>query len=189
MVVSVDVIHTFKYPLEFVVNTHFTKYPNDKEKYVQKIDTVEQSFDKDSGVNYKKRIATCHNVVPSVLRLISVLNVKEFLLEEKAWQDAKKRSLYLKSRNLTWCKYANMWEESKFGPSPENPNWTQLKQHGVIDIQGLGAFGRVIEMFAEKFLHAGVKRGLGIMEDLLLERYQAEIGEIKDRKFKGHSEE
>ncbi|XP_069128545.1 PRELI domain-containing protein 2-like isoform X1 [Argopecten irradians] len=174
MVVSVDVCHTFKYPLEFVVNTHFTKYPNEKEKYVQKIDTIEQSFDKDTGVNYRRRIATCHNVVPGVLRLISVLNVKEFLLEEKAWLNSRKRFLHLKSRNLTWCKYANMWEESEFRPCPENPKWTQLKQHGVIDIQGIGPFGRVIEMFAEKFLHAGVKRGLGIMEDLLLERCRSQ---------------
>ena len=28
----------------------------------------------------------------------------------------------------------------------------------MIDINGIGPFGRVIEMFAEKFLHAGVKR-------------------------------
>ncbi|OWF42530.1 PRELI domain-containing protein 2-like [Mizuhopecten yessoensis] len=178
MVVSVDVIHTFKYPLDFVVNTHFTKYPNAKEKYVQKIETIEQQIDKNSGVNYIRRIATCHNVIPAVLRLISALNVKEFLLEEKSWLDAKKQSLHLKSRNLTWCNYANMWEESVFKPCPENPKWTQLKQHGVIDIQGIGPFGRVIEMFAEKFLHAGVKRGLSIMEDLLLERHQEKVTDL-----------
>jgi len=35
---------------------------------------------------------------------------------------------------------------------------TVFEQHGCIDINGIGPFGRVIEMFAERFLHSGVKR-------------------------------
>lgn len=35
---------------------------------------------------------------------------------------------------------------------------TVFEQHGSIDVHGIGPFGRVIEMFAEKFLHSGVKR-------------------------------
>jgi hypothetical protein len=35
---------------------------------------------------------------------------------------------------------------------------TKLEQKGEIDIYGLGPFGRIIEIFARSFLHAGVKR-------------------------------
>ena len=35
----------------------------------------------------------------------------------------------------------------------------------MIDVNGIGPFGRVIEMFAEKFLHAGVKR----VSDLIIQ--------------------
>ena len=33
----------------------------------------------------------------------------------------------------------------------------------MIDVNGIGPFGRVIEMFAERFLHAGVKRVSNLM--------------------------
>lgn len=174
MVISVDVSHVFKHPVEFVAKTHFSKYPNAKEQSVTKIDTLVHNLDISSGIDYRKRIATCTNVIPTVLRSIKILDVKAILLEEQAWMDPGNRMLRLKSRNLTWSEYANMWEESIFKPSEENPHWTKLEQKGVIDINGLGPFGRIIEIFAKSFLHAGVKRGLNIMEDLLKQQSQME---------------
>ncbi|XP_067675322.1 PRELI domain-containing protein 2-like [Haliotis asinina] len=170
MVISVDIRHIFKYPLEFVVQTHFTKYPCKQEKYVERVETVEHKTDVTLGIDYRKRIAVCTNVIPNILRSISVLNEQNMLLKEEAWLDFRKPEFRLRSCNITWSKYAHMWEESTFKPCQENPKWTVLEQHGVIDVKAFGPFGRVLEMFAERFLHSGVKRGLRIMDQLLEER-------------------
>ncbi|XP_060566716.1 PRELI domain-containing protein 2-like [Ruditapes philippinarum] len=171
MVVTIDIQHVYKYPLELVAHTHFTKYPTEKEKFVKRIDVIEEKTDSD-GINYRKSIAICENVIPKLLRKIGVLNEKAILLEEESWFNVRRKQLHLKSRNLTWCKYANLWEKSVFRSHDENPAWTIFEQHGSIDVHGIGPFGRVIEMFAESFLHSGVKRSISIMEDSLDERYK-----------------
>ncbi|XP_071113142.1 PRELI domain-containing protein 2-like [Haliotis cracherodii] len=170
MVVSVTIQHLFKYPLEFVAKTHFQKYPSKGEKFVVRVDTVEHRRDVVHGVNYWKRIAVCANVIPGILRTINVLNEQNFLLEEEAWLDFRKPEFRLQSCNITWSKYAHIWEESTFKPSQDNPKWTVLEQHGVVEVKAFGPFGRVLEMFAQRFLQSGVKRGLRIMEELLQER-------------------
>ncbi|XP_067676107.1 PRELI domain-containing protein 2-like [Haliotis asinina] len=170
MVVSVTIQHLFKYPLEFVANTHFQKYPSKGEKFVVRVDTVEHNRDAALGVEYWRRIAVCANVIPSILRSINVLNEQNFLLEEEAWLNFHKPEFRLRSCNITWSKYAHIWEESTFRPSHDNPKWTVLEQYGVVEVKAFGAFGRVLELFAQRFLQSGVKRGLRIMDSLLQER-------------------
>ncbi|KAL3883534.1 hypothetical protein ACJMK2_029790 [Sinanodonta woodiana] len=171
MVVSFNIKHIYKYPVEFVANIHFTKYPCEEEKFVKRVDTLEHRIDPVRGIDYRRRVAVCDNVIPSILRKVNILNEAIFLLEECAWLNLRERCLHLKSRNLTWEKYAQMHETSTFKPCSENPQWTLFEQHGEIDITGLGSFGRLMEMFAEKFLQAGTKRSLSIMETLLKKRW------------------
>ena len=52
-----------------------------------------------------------------------MLNEKNILLEEEAWLNMSSGNLHIKSRNVTWEKYAVMREESFFKPHIENPNW------------------------------------------------------------------
>ena len=54
---------------------------------------------------------------------VSMLNVKELILEEEAWLNIDNGHLKLKSRNITWANYAQMSEESKFAQAADNPNW------------------------------------------------------------------
>ncbi|XP_052809907.1 PRELI domain-containing protein 2-like isoform X1 [Mya arenaria] len=170
MVVTIDVEHVYKYPLNMVANAHFTKYPSAKEKFVRKIEVQDAKEDHVRGVSYKRSVAYCDNVIPGFLRTIRVLNESAILLEEESWFDKRQNQLSLTSRNLTWANYARLYEKSKFRQHDSNPNWTVFEQHGSIDIHGIGPLGRVIEMFAQRFLHLGVKRGFMIMEDLLKER-------------------
>ncbi|KAK7107692.1 PRELI domain-containing protein 2-like [Littorina saxatilis] len=170
MVVSVDVKHVFKHPIELVVQTHFTKYPSEREKHVLRIDVLEHKIDFLKGTDYRRRLAVCDNVLPRLLRKINALNEKTIVLEEETWLNTISGCLHIKSRNVTWEKYATMKEESHFFPHPENTNWTQFEQHGSIEVQGLGTMGRVLELFARQFLYAGVKRSLFIMEQELKDR-------------------
>lgn len=169
MVINIDFQHVFKYPVETVAHTHLTKYPNEKENSVLRIDTVEKKCEQ-NGVEYQKRIATCLNVIPSILRRISCLNIAHIYIEEQAWIDRQQRMLTLKSRNITWAEYAHLWEESVFRPLRDNPHWTLFEQKGAIDVYGLGAFGKIIELFAERFLRKGMNKSLGIMEEILKEK-------------------
>ncbi|CAL1527581.1 unnamed protein product [Lymnaea stagnalis] len=170
MVVSVDIIHVFKYPIHLVVNTHFMKYPTEKEKFVLKVETIERHIDWTKGIDYRRRLAFCQNVIPRIMRKFSFLNEKEFLLEEEAWLNLHNNSLKIKSRNITWANYAQMCEESKFVPSEDNPNWTKFEQHGQVSIINFGPFSQVLEIFAGKFLLKGAHKALSIMEELLYEK-------------------
>ncbi|XP_076467262.1 PRELI domain-containing protein 2-like [Babylonia areolata] len=170
MVVSIEVKHVFKYPIDLVVHTHFTKYPTAREKFVHRIETLEHKIDCTKGIDYRRRIAVCENVVPQLLRKIQALNEQRILLEEEAWLNTASGNMHIKSRNVTWSKFADMREESHFSTHKQNPHWTQFEQHGSIHIQGLGTLGRVLEVFAKQFLYAGVRRSLRIMEEELKDR-------------------
>jgi len=176
MVVQITVTHVYEYPVEFVAKTHFSKYPNDKETFVEGIETIEKKTDKPNGRIYLRRIATCRNMVPSVLRKIGFLNESKIQLEELAWIDSKKREVKIQSRNLTWEHYAKLKESSVFKPYSDNVRWTTFEQTGSVEINGLGILGRLLETFAQGFLSQGTARALVIMEDLLHERAASDVG-------------
>ncbi|TFK11016.1 Partner and localizer of BRCA2 [Platysternon megacephalum] len=68
MGVTVDVQQVFKYPFEQVVASYLRKYPSPMEKHVTAIKTMEEKTDLSTGIIYRRRIATCQNVIPEILR-------------------------------------------------------------------------------------------------------------------------
>ncbi|XP_022111174.1 PRELI domain-containing protein 2-like isoform X2 [Acanthaster planci] len=149
--------------------THFTKYPTSKEQNVICMKTVEERIDEEKDVEYKRRIATCRNVLPSIFKKIQLLNEDAVYLEEETWHDRKYKHLIVKSHSLTWNKYADTWEESEFSICPQNSNWTQLKQKGGLRIKGFGILGGMIEMFLHGFANKGGWKAIRIMEELMTE--------------------
>ncbi|NXJ67829.1 PRLD2 protein, partial [Rostratula benghalensis] len=124
--------------------------------------------DLSTGIIYRRRIATCQNVIPEILRKVtmhnsslsqvSVLKVPDIYLEEESWLNMEKRSMAMKSHCLTWTQYASLSEESVFRESLENPNWTDFTQKGRISVTGAGLLNCVLEAFAQSFLKQGVKK-------------------------------
>lgn len=172
MVIVMNVNYIFKYPVEAVVHTHLTKYPTEKEKNVLSVDTVENRTE-GNGVVYLKRIATCLNVVPTVMRKVSGMKVNTVHIQEECWFDRQRRFMRLQSRNLTWASHASLCEESTFEPLSNNPHWTWFEQKGTIEVRGIGPFGRIVELFAHCFLQSGVQKSFRVMEELLRERHNA----------------
>ncbi|XP_062976732.1 PRELI domain-containing protein 2 isoform X2 [Elgaria multicarinata webbii] len=132
--------------------------------------TLGRGKDLSTGIIYRKRIATCQNVIPQILRKISVLKVPEVYLEEESWLNMQERIMSMKTRCLTWTEYASLKEESIFRESSENPNWTEFIQKGRISIKGAGLLNCFLEVFAQTFLNQGVKKSISIMEKLLQEQ-------------------
>ncbi|XP_006109065.1 PRELI domain-containing protein 2-like [Myotis lucifugus] len=93
------------------------------DKNVIAVNTVEEKRDVSTGIIYRKRIAICRNVVPEILRKVSILKIPNIQLEEESWLNPQKRSMAIQSHCLTWTQYASMKEESVFRESMENPNW------------------------------------------------------------------
>ncbi|XP_032811560.2 PRELI domain-containing protein 2 isoform X2 [Petromyzon marinus] len=147
------------------------QYPTPKEKMVIGIKTVEERQDGLTGVIYRRKIATCANVLPRFLRQLGALQVDNVRLEEESWLDVQRRVLDVQSRCLTWTHLATMHEQATLHPSPRNPTWTEFVQHGTVAVTGLGSLGRLVEMFAHTFLSQGAKRSVRIMDGLLEERY------------------
>ncbi|KAM4749625.1 PRELI domain-containing protein 2 [Rhinophrynus dorsalis] len=171
MGVAVEVNKTYPYPFQYVVTSYLNKYPTPLEKHVTAIKTVEEKTDPATGVIYRRRIATCNNVIPSFLQKCSILKVSNIYLEEESWLDMKKRVMTLKSHCLTWAQYASMNEESLYKESSENSNWTEFTQKGSISITGAGFLNCVLETFAQRFLKQGAKKSISIMETILQERF------------------
>ncbi|XP_075065780.1 PRELI domain-containing protein 2 [Mixophyes fleayi] len=170
MGVMVDVKKVYHYPFQQVVTSYLNKYPTPLETHVTAIKTVEEKTDPETGIVYRRRIATCNNVIPSILRKCNILKVSNIYLEEESWLDIKARAMTLKSRCLTWAQYASMNEESVYRESKENSNWTEFSQRGTISITGAGFLNCVLETFAHTFLKHGAKKSIAIMETILQER-------------------
>uniref|UniRef100_A0A8C3CBZ3 PRELI domain containing 2 n=1 Tax=Cairina moschata TaxID=8855 RepID=A0A8C3CBZ3_CAIMO len=146
------------------------QYPSPMDKHVMAVETVEEKTDLSTGIVYRRRIATCKNVIPEILRKVSALKVPDIYLEEESWLNMQKRNMSMKTHCLTWTQYASLSEESVFRESLENPNWTDFTQKGRISVTGAGLLNRVLEAFAQSFLKQGVKKGIKIMETLLQEQ-------------------
>ncbi|XP_075397878.1 PRELI domain-containing protein 2 isoform X1 [Tenrec ecaudatus] len=170
MGVTVDVHQVYKYPFEQVVSSFLRKYPNPMDKNVISVKTVEEKIDISTGIIYRKRIAVCKNVVPEILRKVSILKIPDVQLEEESWLNLQERSMAIQSHCLTWTQYASMKEESVFRESVENPNWTEFIQRGRISITGAGFLNCILETFASAFLKQGAQKGMRIMETLLQEQ-------------------
>ncbi|XP_075397879.1 PRELI domain-containing protein 2 isoform X2 [Tenrec ecaudatus] len=146
------------------------QYPNPMDKNVISVKTVEEKIDISTGIIYRKRIAVCKNVVPEILRKVSILKIPDVQLEEESWLNLQERSMAIQSHCLTWTQYASMKEESVFRESVENPNWTEFIQRGRISITGAGFLNCILETFASAFLKQGAQKGMRIMETLLQEQ-------------------
>ncbi|NXN38535.1 PRLD2 protein, partial [Rhinoptilus africanus] len=141
-----------------------SQYPSPMEKHVTAVETVEEKTDLSTGIIYRRRIATCQNVIPEILRKVTifweifVLKVPDIYLEEESWLNMEKRNMAMRSHCLTWTQYASLSEESVFKESLENPNWTDFTQKGRISVTGAGLLNCVLEAFAQSFLKQGVKK-------------------------------
>ncbi|XP_792603.4 PRELI domain-containing protein 2 [Strongylocentrotus purpuratus] len=169
MVFEVVLDHVYKFPLDLVINTHLTKYPN-KKLDVLEVRLEEYRHDPKDDVEYWKRVMVCRNIMPSILKMIPVFNKAAILLEEECWYDHKQETLKIKSRNVTWYEYAQAWEESQLQRSKDSRHWTVMSQRGGMDVKVFGALGHV----AELFLHGAAKRNgmraIKNMEDLMIAR-------------------
>ncbi|XP_028907446.1 PRELI domain-containing protein 2 isoform X1 [Ornithorhynchus anatinus] len=175
MGVTVDVRQVYRYPFDQVVSSFLRKYPNPMDKNVIAVKTVEEKTDGSTGIIYRKRIAICKNVVPEILRKVSILKVPDIQLEEESWLNMQERNMAIRSQCLTWTQYASMNEESVFKESLENPNWTEFIQRGKISITGAGFLNCILETFASTFLKKGAQKGIRIMEALLQEQCGAPL--------------
>ncbi|XP_031522377.1 PRELI domain-containing protein 2 isoform X1 [Papio anubis] len=158
-------------------HNRYTQYPNPMDKNVLSVKITEEKRDESTGVIYRKRIAICQNVVPEILRKVSILKVPNIQLEEESWLNPRERNMAIRSHCLTWTQYASMKEESVFRESMENPNWTEFIQRGRISITGAGFLNCILETFASTFLRQGAQKGIRIMEMLLKEQCGAPIAE------------
>ncbi|XP_041452782.1 PRELI domain-containing protein 2-like isoform X1 [Lytechinus variegatus] len=169
MVFEVVLNHVYKFPLDLVIHTHLTKYPN-KKMDVLEVRLEEYRHDRKDDVEYWKRVMVCRNIMPSILKRIPVFNKDAILLGEECWFDHKKETLTIKSRNITWYEYAQAWEESELQRSKDSRHWTVMSQRGGIDVRVFGALGNLVELFLQGAAKRNGIRAIKHMEDLMIAR-------------------
>ncbi|KAJ8032450.1 PRELI domain-containing protein 2 [Holothuria leucospilota] len=79
----------------------------------------------------------------------------------------------VKSRNITWDRYAAAWEESEFKCNKENPNWTSMDQRGGVHLKYFGPIARMAEMFIYSYVKTSSWKAVHVMEELLEERAES----------------
>lgn len=72
MTVTVKAEHVYQEPVEIVAATHLTKFPNEYEPNILSCNVLEKRRDRD-GQTYTKRVAAVRNVLPSILRRVSLV--------------------------------------------------------------------------------------------------------------------
>ncbi|KAI1898365.1 hypothetical protein AGOR_G00071570 [Albula goreensis] len=170
MVITVEIRKMYRYPFQHVVDMHLNKYPNPLEENVRDIKTVEEKKDI-TGIIYRRRIATCNNVLPGILRKVHLVNVDDVYLEEESWLDRKQKTMNIRSRCLTWTQLATLQEVSTFRESTANPNWTEFWQTGSVTVTGIGRLNRLFELFAHSFFSRAVRKSVNVMDTILEQRY------------------
>ncbi|XP_048344019.1 PRELI domain-containing protein 2 isoform X3 [Sphaerodactylus townsendi] len=132
-------------------------YPSPMEKHVTAVKTVEEKTDLSTGIIYRRRIATCQNVIPQILRKLSVLKVSDVYLEEESWLNMQERIMSMKTRCLTWSQYASLKEESVFRESLENPNWAlQSWSHFFKNFMGVHFHNEKKEKQSQSLIHSNM---------------------------------
>ena len=177
--------YIFDYSWEDVSRANWRKYCawNTKSTHVIAVDTISRSVDSKSGIVREsisphlysvlaiakifhaiyqlitERLITCRQSAPKWLK--AILGAEESYVREISYVDPVRKTVTMKSMNLTFNNLLNVQETVQYVPDPENPNMkTMFKQDA--QITAYGAFSKLcnsIEEFSVERFRQNAKKG------------------------------
>lgn len=127
--------HVFDHPWETVVQAAQQKYPNPLNPSVLGVDVLDREVGRD-GVLRSHRLMSTEWGMPSWLTNFVGLNQTCYVSEHSEVNPGR-RTMNLRSRNLTFSHYLTINEQLTYVPHPEDSNRTLLTQEAVITVKGL----------------------------------------------------
>ncbi|KAK6174450.1 hypothetical protein SNE40_017726 [Patella caerulea] len=127
--------HTFQHPWETVAKAAWQKYPNPLNPSVTGIDVVDRHVDQNGILQTKRVLSTSWGLPAWVTSLVGM--DKDCYAYEKSEVDPKKKTLTLKTKNLTFCNFLTIDEFLIYSPHPEDKTRTHLKQEAIVKVKGV----------------------------------------------------
>jgi len=126
--------YTFDHSWDKVTQAAWRKYPNPMNPSVVAIDVLDRKVEE--GVLHTHRIIGSQWGLPGWVQSI-IGSPSIMYANEKSEVDTKQRTMTLKTRNITFCKYVAVDETLKYEPHPQDPNKTLLKQEAMVLVEGV----------------------------------------------------
>lgn len=124
--------HVFDYSWEYITAANWKKYPNEVSTHVIAVDVLRRELDSSGKILTSERLITCKQSVPKwVMMLVGGSNVS--YIREVSVVNLDKKSLTLRSCNLTGSNLLKVYETVSYVPHPEDPQRrTLFKQEAQI---------------------------------------------------------
>lgn len=153
------------------------KYPNDHTPHVVHVDYLSRRVDPTTGILHTERLLTCRQNVPAFIsRLLG--GEHSSLVYEKSEVDPVRRTLTLRSQNLTFCNAVVVEETCRYS---EHQSGTILNQEASIkSFTGWSHIQSAIEEFGVKRFCANAQKGRMALESAIEGIYAGTKGQILD---------
>ncbi|CAH0394662.1 unnamed protein product [Bemisia tabaci] len=175
--------HTFNHPWEKVVEAAWRKYPNPMNPAVTGIDVVDRQVS--DGVLITKRLIASQWGLPgwavSIVGPTSVCYAKEY-----STVNPEKKTMELKSRNLTFGSMIAVDETLRYESHPDDASKTKLSQEAVVTVQGIPLCSYVENLLTSKISHNANKGRQAI--EWVIDKIETEVKDLKNSAVKNTDE-
>ncbi|KAL6076755.1 hypothetical protein STEG23_017636 [Scotinomys teguina] len=158
--------HVFDHPWEMVTTAAMQKYPNPMNPSVVGVDVLDRHVDP-SGKLHSHRLLSTEWGLPSIVKsLIGAARTKTYV-QEHSVVDPVKKTMELKSTNISFTNMVSVDERLTYRPHPQDPEKTVLTQEAIITVKGVslssyleGLMASTISSNANKYLEIHVDLSL-----------------------------
>lgn len=128
--------HVFDHPWETVTTAAMQKYPNPMNPSVVGVDVLDRHVDP-SGKLHSHRLLSTEWGLPSIVKsLIGAARTKTYV-QEHSVVDPLRRTMELKSTNISFTNMVSVDERLTYKPHPQDPEKTVLTQEALITVKGV----------------------------------------------------
>ncbi|KAM6340769.1 PRELI domain containing protein 3B isoform 2-T3 [Alca torda] len=128
--------HVFDHPWETVTTAAMQKYPNPMNPGVVGVDVLQRQVDAGGKLHSHRLLSTEWGIPAIVKSLIGTCRTKTYV-QEHSVVDPVKKTMELKSRNISFTNLVSVDERLVYKPHPREPDKTILTQEAIISVKGV----------------------------------------------------
>ncbi|TRZ21517.1 hypothetical protein HGM15179_005568 [Zosterops borbonicus] len=167
--------HVFDHPWETVMTAAMRKYPNPMNPSVVGVDVLDRHVDA-SGKLHSHRLLSTEWGIPSIVKsLIGTCRTRTYV-QEHSVVDPVKKTMELKSCNISFTNLVSVDERLVYKPHPHEPHKTILTQEAIISVKGV-SLSSYLEGLMANTISSNAKKGREALE-WVIKRLNAEIEEF-----------
>ncbi|NXQ39711.1 PLD3B protein, partial [Catharus fuscescens] len=163
------------HPWETVMTAAMRKYPNPMNPSVVGVDVLDRHVDP-SGKLHSHRLLSTEWGIPSIVKsLIGNCRTRTYV-QEHSVVDPVKKTMELKSCNISFTNLVSVDERLVYKPHPHEPHKTILTQEAIISVKGV-SLSSYLEGLMANTISSNAKKGREALE-WVIKRLNAEIEEL-----------